>query len=177
MPKTLCISADSHVVEPPELFAPLEKRFGERAPRIRYTKDRGPQLDLGDGRLGLAIGGFLQAGFDFGRPDFREILKKGYELARPGVYDINARMAAQDLKMPLTMHIFTGATDNHGLPFKQAGSALAFAGVMFSIADLIQGGVCERFPDLRFVVTEFETGWLGIMLKRLDWSWFRFGGG
>jgi len=37
--------------------------------------------------------------------------------------------AAQDMKMPLTMHIFTGATDNHGLPFRQAGSALAFAGV------------------------------------------------
>jgi uncharacterized protein len=279
MPKSLCISADSHVVEPPELFAPLEKRFGERAPRIRYTEDRGPQLDLGDGRLGLAIGGFLQAGFDFGRPDAREMLKKGYELARPGVYDVGARLedqardgvdaevmypsvlfniyqvrdtdivsatfasyndwvanycsvaadrlfglaavqlrdldaaiaemerakkmgfvglcipatappehlyadpwydkfwaAAQDLEMPLTMHICTGATDNHGLPFKQGGSALAFAGVMFSIADLIQGGVCERYPDLRFVITEFETGWLGIMLKRLDWSWFRFGG-
>ncbi len=279
MAKSLCISADSHVVEPPELFAPLQKRFGERAPHIRYTEDRGPQLDLGDGRLGLAIGGFLQAGFDFGRPDSREMLKKGYELARPGVYDIAERLkdqerdgvdaevvypsvlfnvyqiadteivnatfasyndwtidycstaperlfslaavqlrdldaaiaemerakkrghvglcipatappehlysdpwydkfwaAAQDLRMPLTMHIFTGATDNHGLPFRQAGSALAFAGVMFSIADLIQSGVCRRFPDLRFVITEFETGWLGIMLKRLDWSWFRFGG-
>src|SRR5438105_2268929 len=78
MAKTLCISADSHVVEPPELFAPLQKRFGERAPHIRYTEDRGPQLDLGDGRLGLAIGGFLQAGFDFGRPDAREQLKRGY---------------------------------------------------------------------------------------------------
>jgi predicted TIM-barrel fold metal-dependent hydrolase len=279
MAKTLCISADSHVVEPPEMFAPLEKRFGERAPRIRTTEDRGPQLDLGDGRLGLAIGGFLQAGFDFGRPDSREQLKRGYDLARPGVYDIKARIAdqdrdgidaevvypsvlfnvyqvkdnevvkaafasyndwtanycsvaperlfplaalqlrdldaaiaemerakklghvgvcipatappdhlysdpwydkfwaaAQDMKMPLTMHIFTGATDNHGLPFRQAGSALAFAGVMFTIADLIQSGVCERFPDLRFVPTEFETGWVGIMLKRLDWSWFRFGG-
>src|SRR6476469_1940312 len=96
MAKTLCISADSHVVEPPELFAPLEKRFGDRAPRIRYTEDRGPQLDLGDGRLGLAIGGFLQAGFDFGRPDSRERLKKGYDLARPGVSDINARMSDQE---------------------------------------------------------------------------------
>jgi hypothetical protein len=49
--------------------------------------------------------------------------------------------AAQAMQMPLTMHIFTGATPNHGLPFRQAGSPLAFAGVMFTIADLIQSGV------------------------------------
>ena len=84
--------------------------------------------------------------------------------------------AAQDLKMPLNWHIFTGATDNHGLPFRQAGSALSFAGVMFTVADIIQSGVCERFPGLRFVVTEFETGWVGIMLKRLDWGYIRAGG-
>ena len=34
---------------------------------------------------------------------------------------------AQAMQMPLTMHIFTGATPNHGLPFRQAGSPLAFA--------------------------------------------------
>ncbi len=279
MPKQLCISADSHIVEPPELFAPLEKRFGERAPHIRFGGERGPQLDLGDGRLGLPIAGFLQAGFDFSRPDSKEMMQKGYELARPGVYDIEARLAdqdrdgvdaevvypsilfnvyqikdteivnatfgsyndwvadycsaapdrlfglgavqlrdldsaiqemerakklghvgvcipatappehlysdkyydkfwaaAQDLHMPLGMHIFTGATDRHGLPFAQAASPLAFAGVVFSIADLVQSGVCQRFPDLRFVITEFETGWLGITLKRLDWAYYRPGG-
>ena len=275
----LCISADSHVVEPPELFTPLEKRFGEQAPRVRFFEDRGPQLDLGDGRLGLSISGFLQAGFDFGRPDAQELAKKGYGLARPGVYDIKARLAdqavdgidaeviypsvmfnvyqiqdldivkasfaayndwtadyvkdapdrlfplaciqlydldaaiaemerakkmgyvgvcipatappdrlysdawyekfwaaSQALKMPCTMHIFTGATANHGLPFQAATNALAFAGVVFTINDLIQSGVCERFPELRFVMTEFETGWVGITLKRLDWGWFRRGG-
>jgi predicted TIM-barrel fold metal-dependent hydrolase len=273
-----CISADSHVVEPPELFAPLKRRFGERAPHVRITPERGPQLDLGDGRLGLPIGGFLQANFDFSRPDAREMLKKGYELARPGVYDIKARLADQDrdgldaevvypsvlfnvyqiedtevvdatfqcyndwvaeyrsdapdrlfglaaiqlrdldaaiaemerakklgfvgvcipatappdklysdpwydrfwdaaqaLQMPLTMHIFTGATANHGLPWRQGTNALAFAGIVFSINDLIVGGVCERFPGLRFVITEFETGWLGITLKRLDWGYVRQG--
>jgi predicted TIM-barrel fold metal-dependent hydrolase len=279
VPKELCISADSHIVEPPELFAPLEKRFGERAPRIRFGGERGPQLDLGDGRLGLSIAGFLQAGVDFSRPETQEAMKKGYELARPGVYDIKARLedqnldgidaevmypsilfnvyqiadtevvnatfasyndwiadyssgapdrlfglgavqlrdidsaiaemerakklglvgvcipatappehlysdsyydkfwaAAQDLNMPLGMHIFTGATDRHGLPFAQGGSALAFAGVIFSIADLVQSGVCARYPGLRFVITEFETGWLGITLKRLDWGYWRPGG-
>jgi uncharacterized protein len=277
--KELCISSDSHVVEPPELFAPLEKRFGEQAPHIHYLEDRGPVLDLGNGKYGLSITGFLQAGFDFGRPDAREMLKKGYELARPGVFDVQARIddqlldgidaeviypsimfnvyqienqdileaafasyndwtadyckqapsrlfplaclqlydldaaiaemeraknmghvgvcipatappdrlysdpwydkfwaAAQEMNMPLTMHIFTGATPNHGLPFAAATNALAFAGVVFTIRDLIFSGVCERFPNLKFVITEFETGWVGITLKRLDWNWFRGGG-
>jgi predicted TIM-barrel fold metal-dependent hydrolase len=84
--------------------------------------------------------------------------------------------AAQEMKMPLTMHIFTGATPNHGLPFPAAMSGLAFAGVVFTVRDLIFSGVCERFPDLKFVITEFETGWVGITLKRLDWNWFRGGG-
>lgn len=279
MATSLCISADSHVVEPPELFAPLAKRFGERAPRVVDTPDRGPVLDLGNGKFGIGIAGFFMVGVDFTREDTREMVKKGYGLARPGVYDVTARVADQDLdgvdaevlypsvlfnayqiddteivkatfaiyndwtadycagapdrlfplaciqlrdldagikemerakklghvgvcipasapperpytdpwydtfwaaaqemKMPLTMHIFTGATANHGVNHVQAGYALAFAGAMFTCADLITGGVCERFPDLKFVPTEFETGWVGIFLKRMDMAYFRRGG-
>ena len=276
---SLCISADSHVVEPPELFAPLRKRFGDRAPRVVETDDFGAQLDLGDGRLGLPIGGFFQVGFDFNRPETVVEMRRGYGLARPGCYDIEARLADQDhdgvdaevlypsvlfnvyqiedvdivnatfaayndwtadycasapnrlfglaciqlrdldsaiaemerakelghvgvcipatappdrpytdpwydrfwdaaqqMRMPLTMHIFTGATANHGVNHPQAAYALAFTGVMFTIADLITSGVFERFPDLKIVPTEFETGWVGIMLRRLDMVWLRRGG-
>ena len=35
--RRLAISADSHVVEPPELLAPLQDRFGDRAPRVVVT--------------------------------------------------------------------------------------------------------------------------------------------
>jgi uncharacterized protein len=277
--KQVCISADSHVVEPPELFHPLEARFGEQAPRMQFFDDKGPALNLGNGKLGIGVTGFLQAGFDFGRPDAAELQKLGYELARPGVYDIPARIedqdldgvdaevlypsilfnvyqienldivsatfscyndwitdyckdapdrlfplaciqlrdldaaiaemerakamghvgicipatpppdrpytdpwydkfwaAAEEMRMPLTMHIFTGATDNHGVNHRSAGYALAFTGMMFTINDLILGGVCERFPEIKFVPTEFETGWVGIMLRRLDWVYFRGGG-
>ena len=276
----LCISADSHVVESAEFFEPLVKRFGDAAPRVVVADPAaGPQLALGNGQLGLKIAGFLQANTDFHSPEGVAELSRGYDLARPGCYDIAERLkdqeidgidaevlypsvlfnvyqvprrdiiqaafanyndwitdycrpaperlfalgclqlwdldeaiaemerckklghvgvciaatappdhlysdrwydkfwaAAQELEMPLNMHIFTGATPNHGLPFRQAASPLAFAGVMFSIADIIQSGVCERFPRLKFVITEFETGWTAIMLKRLDWSWIRFGG-
>ena len=280
MPQKLCISSDSHVVESAEFFHPLEKLFGDKAPKM-VTADpaRGPQLSLGNGKLGIGLSGFFMQNVDFTTPEAMEMRKLGYELARPGCYDtaerlkdqeldgINAEIiypsvifnvyqiedldivkasfslyndwvadyckgapdrlfplasiqlfdldeaiqemerskklghvgvsvaatappdklysdpyynkfweAAQAMEMPINWHIFTGATENHGLPFRQGGSALSFAGVMFTVADIIQSGVCERYPGLRFVVTEFETGWVGMMLKRLDWAYIRGGG-
>jgi predicted TIM-barrel fold metal-dependent hydrolase len=41
---------------------------------------------------------------------------------------------------------------------------------------LIVSGVCERFPNLKFVPTEFETGWIGNFLRRTDHAWTRHGG-
>ncbi len=76
--------------------------------------------------------------------------------------------------MPLNMHIFTGATDNHRLAPRQAGSRtngpMGFAGAGMTVSDLIQSGVCERFPGIKFVITEFETGWIAHVLRRLDWA-------
>jgi predicted TIM-barrel fold metal-dependent hydrolase len=39
--------------------------------------------------------------------------------------------------------------------------------------DLICGGVCERFPRLKFVISEFETGWAAHILQRLDHAAYR----
>lgn len=280
----LCISADSHVVESVEFFEPLADMFGEKAPRVVIADpERGPQLNLGDGRLGLTIAGFFMQNVDFTKPGARDLLAKGYELARPGCYDVKERLldqeidgidaeviypsvifnvyqvadrnvlnatfrlyndwvadycskapdrlfplaslqlydldeaiaelersklighvgasipasappdklyvdpwydkfwaAAQEMGMPLNMHIFTGATSDHGLsrrdPRSRANAPMAFAGMALTVADIIQSGVCERFPDLKFVVTEFETGWIGHTLKRLDWAYVRGGG-
>ncbi len=276
----LCISADSHVVEPAEFFEPLVKQFGDEAPHI-VTADpaRGPQLYLGNGKLGIGLSGFLMANVDFTTPEARDLLRKGYDLARPGCYDVAERIkdqeldgidaevlypsvlfnvyqvenldivktafkmyndwladycsgapdrlfplacvqlydldeaiaemarakqlghvgvcipatappdrpysdrwydkfwaAAEEMQMSLAMHIFTGATANHGLPFRAGGGRLSFAGVMFTIDALIWSAGFERFPNLKFGVTEFETGWVAIMLKRMDWNWVRGGG-
>ncbi len=92
----LCISADSHVVEPAELFAPLEERLGSRAPHMVHNEAVGDQLDLGNGKLGMPIGGFLIAGMDVGSPETKAQARRGYAIARPGVYDVQARMADQD---------------------------------------------------------------------------------
>ena len=34
-------------------------------------------------------------------------------------------------------------------------------------------GVCERHPDLQFVVAEFNAGWLAHWLERVDQGWKR----
>src|SRR5919202_3529474 len=91
----LCISADSHVVEPPEMYAPLQRRLGSRAPRIVRT-ELGDQLDRGNGTLGLPIGGFLIAGMDLASDETRAQTRRGYAIARPGVYDIGERLRDQD---------------------------------------------------------------------------------
>lgn len=240
----------------------------------------GHQLNLGNGQLGLPIGQFLIGGMDIKSPATRRESRKGYGIARPGVFDVEQRIAdqdrdgvdaerlypsvlfnvyslpddeivhatfvayndwlagyiapagdrlsglgavqlrdldtaiaemhrvkkmgfrglcipctapadlpysdtyydpfwaaAQEADMPLTMHLFTGATPNHGLPAWPAVSyPLAYMGIEVTVSTLIVTGVCERFPRLRFVPTEFETGWIATLLRRLDHSWHRGGG-
>jgi predicted TIM-barrel fold metal-dependent hydrolase len=48
--------------------------------------------------------------------------------------------------------------------------------MMTSLACILAGGVCERFPDLRFVVLETNGGWITPWMERLDHHWevFRF---
>ena len=43
------------------------------------------------------------------------------------------------------------------------------------IANLITGGVCHRFPDLKFVSVESGVGWLPFALEHLDWQWLNCG--
>ena len=275
----LCISADSHVVEPPEVYDGLDKRFGDRAPRMVEHPDKGLVTDHGDGTFGFTVGVFHVLGEDWGDPAVRERAKLGFQLARPGVLDPKARMEdqaidgvdaevlypsvmfsifqlkdveikaatmanyndwlinyasqtpgrlfplgltqledldlavaemervkkmgavgmcipatpppekpysdafydrfwarAQELEMPLAMHIFTGATSNHDLPnWGVHNYTLAHVGIARVVLDLIWGGVCERFPDVRFVPTEFDGGWIPQFLQRGDWNFQREG--
>ncbi len=87
---------------------------------------------------------------------------------------------AQDMGAPLTMHIFTGVTWDMGLPghwglpaIAIKGYTLAHTSICNTMADLICGGVVERFPRLKFVVAEFETGWVAHFLQRLDHATYR----
>lgn len=88
--------------------------------------------------------------------------------------------AAQDMGLPLTMHIFVGTSWDGGMPAHWGspggtikGYTLAFTTAVNSMIDLICGGVVERFPRLKLVISEFETGWLAHILGRLDHARYR----
>ena len=88
--------------------------------------------------------------------------------------------AAEEMGVPLTMHIFVGTSLDGGLPEHWGapgttikGYTMAHGTIVNSMIDLICGGVLERFPRLRFVLAEYETGWMAHILKRLDHATYR----
>jgi predicted TIM-barrel fold metal-dependent hydrolase len=50
-------------------------------------------------------------------------------------------------------------------------SANLFVDNMHCIGDLIFGGVCHRFPELKFVSVESGVGWIPGALEAFDWQW------
>ena len=103
-----------HVADPSEFFEPLVKRFGEEAPHVVVADpERGPQLYLGNGQLGLTIAGFLQANVDFTSPEAQAMLKEGYKLARPGCYDVAERIKDQEIDGLDGEVVGLGRLENH----------------------------------------------------------------
>jgi len=272
------VSADSHVVEPLEVFAAAAKRLGSDAPKLIHTEDRGWVMDTG---LGLTVqpGRFATAGLEPQTRDYEAQERSGY--ARDSLTDLRARLAdldrdgvegevlfptlvgrfvsrlehgpevaeallrsyndwladycseaparlfplaciqvrdldaavaevervkklghvgivipcgspadrpyadrvydplwaaAQALRLPVAFHAGFGpdrgsraeSFQRHGLRY-----TLQHVDAAITISDLILGGACDRFPEVRFVPTEFETGWIAQFLARMDWRQFR----
>jgi len=92
--------------------------------------------------------------------------------------------AAQDLEMPLSLHVFTrgnqGSQPNVGRKPVSEYMNLSRAyvrgihEVQDSLADIIQSGVLERFPRLKIVSAENDTGWLPHFMYRLDHVYEKF---
>ena len=88
--------------------------------------------------------------------------------------------AAQDFDVPLTMHIFTGTSLDGGMPEHWGAPAGTIKGYTLSMTtavntmiDLICGGVCEKYPRLKLVFSEYEIGWVAHVLERLDHAFYR----
>src|SRR5205085_5166010 len=78
--------------------------------------------------------------------------------------------AAQEMDMPISMHILTG----HRYPFPRQRTAAGRTAVHAfheavniklldaanAVSDLIAGGVLERYPGAKFVLVENEISWL-----------------
>jgi len=74
------------------------------------------------------------------------------------------------------MSIFDRAYEHAGEHANYAGFGVQFGiGNVTVIANLITGGVCHRFPNLKFVSVESGVGWLPFALRHLDWQWLNCG--
>ncbi len=93
--------------------------------------------------------------------------------------------AAQELAMPLSLHVFTrgnraaqpaaeGPRTSEYMNFSRA-YVRGIHEVQDSLADIIQSGVLERFPRLKIVSAENDTGWLPHFIYRLDHVFEKFG--
>jgi uncharacterized protein len=104
--------------------------------------------------------------------------------------------AAQELKMPLSLHAGTERNQGGGNRDKARHTdkpsdqhpPIVFGGVKMlmsmmrnvyevqrTVSSLIFGKVFERFPDLRIVSAENDTGWIAHYIQRLDHMYGKFG--
>src|SRR5436305_13469504 len=97
------ISADSHIVEPRELFVDLEAEFGERAPRVRWDEQRGEVVSApgvaGDAGVGpiVPVGRLGIAGRRLDDPETQKMMNQGYAALRRGIVDPADRATDQEL--------------------------------------------------------------------------------
>ncbi|MGA0606650.1 amidohydrolase family protein [Phenylobacterium sp. VNQ135] len=91
--------------------------------------------------------------------------------------------AAQERNLPVNFHIGTGDMWVFDMMHESVGKHASFAAVapvLFTeniqvIVQLIFGGICHRFPNLKFVSVESGAGWLPFALESFDWQWLNSG--
>jgi predicted TIM-barrel fold metal-dependent hydrolase len=85
--------------------------------------------------------------------------------------------AAQDLQLPLSLHIVSGMGDESRVDFAAAAVryTLMVHEIQRSISQIVQGGVLERFPRLQIVAAECDIGWLPHWMQRMDHGSEKFG--
>jgi len=88
--------------------------------------------------------------------------------------------AAQDLEVPVSMHILTGhsyhARERKDREHYRGSVNLKLLDAINAIYDFIFYGALERFPNLRIVTVENEAGWLPFIVQQWDYYYRRFKG-
>lgn len=87
--------------------------------------------------------------------------------------------AAEEMGLSVNFHIGSGDMSGMDLLVPDAGAhanyasfpVTFFTGNARTIATLIGGGICHRFPELKFVSVESGVGWIPFALNALDWMW------
>jgi len=114
---------------------------------------------------GLGMKGAMIWGYP---PDDRPYYSPGYD---------RLWAAAQDLDLPLSLHIVTGMGEESRVDFRAAAVRYMHLvhEVQRSISQLVLGGVLERFPRLRVVAAECDIAWLPHWVQRMDHANQKFG--
>ena len=102
-------SCDSHVVEPPEVFAGLEHRFGARAPQIVQNPQGKRGTYIAFGKTMFSVGRLGIAGHRLDDPETQELIARGYAGLNPGVYDPAARLKEQAIDGIVGEVVYPGA--------------------------------------------------------------------
>jgi len=87
--------------------------------------------------------------------------------------------AVQEMGIPLNFHIGSGDLELGQVmdPIVPPHAQYASMGVLFfmsnatALTQIICGGICQRFPDLKFISVESGVSWLPFALASLDWQW------
>ena len=87
--------------------------------------------------------------------------------------------AAQEAGVSVSFHVGGGSMGTQLDDTAQMGwmtnfakvSTLIFLDNIRCVTDLIFGGVCHRFPDLKLVSVESGVGWIPSVLEACDWQW------
>lgn len=84
--------------------------------------------------------------------------------------------AAQELRVPITLHALTGRSGPRLKPDEIMRSYVEQPHVVqLTLSDLLFGGVFQRFPRLRIVSSEHDVGWVHHFLHRIDHAYEKFG--
>src|SRR5256885_1477736 len=191
--EAVVVDADGHTMEPDDLWSTRmdQKRWGDWIPRKVVEDDvyetyyaggavRGGGRDLQDA-MAAAVG--------MTPKQFHDMLQS---LRVPGGHDPDARVADMDRDVPVAfhpgVHVDTpGAcrkfrlvaesenmmVTNMAMDELHGGSGLGQAvgntvDMIVTLGRLLMGGVCERFPRLRFLFLESGGGWIPTQLERMD---------
>ena len=92
------ISADSHIVEPADLFTTrMDKRFRDRAPRVESREDADYYVMEGVGEIATGLGGEGNVATDKAEGKPLDLTGQRHADTRPGAWDPSERIKDQDL--------------------------------------------------------------------------------
>ena len=90
--------------------------------------------------------------------------------------------AAQAMDQPISLHILTGHNFSKvldkwtGVPRYHKSVNMKLQSVTDVVFELIFHGVLDRYPKMKFILVEFEIGWMPYYFQQWGYYWRRFRG-